>query len=111
MQGKEDIDDPTLDRVLDALQDEDISPELASLVTKTIASLRAHPDISTKAAKEFKLDEAILAFSLKFTNQVHQRWYIEDIPGTKDFVISSCLGKYFKHSYSTMDPYPMVWLV
>jgi hypothetical protein len=42
--------------------------ELASLVTRIIASLRAPPENSTKAVKEFKLDEAILAFSLKFTN-------------------------------------------
>ena len=105
MQGREDIDDATLDRVLDAFQDEDVSPALTSLVTRTIASLRAPPDISTMAAKEFKLDEAILAFSLKFTSRDCQTWYIEDIPGTKDFVVSSCLGKYFKHSYSTTDPY------
>jgi hypothetical protein len=51
MQGREDIDDATLDRVLDAFQDEDVSPELASLVTRTIASLRAPPKIPQRWQK------------------------------------------------------------
>ena len=82
----------------------------------SMITVRAPPNISTLAAKEFSLEDAVLAFGLKFTDRVSGQvgsleWCIEDIPETKDFVCSPCLSKSFKHSRSTVDLYLMVWLV
>ena len=114
-QGKEDVVDATLKRVRDAFLTEDVSPEFSGLVSKKIARLRAPPVISTMAAKEFSLKDAVLAFGLKFTDRVPNqagspRWCVEDIPESKDFVCSPSLGKSFKCSRSTVDPYLMGWL-
>ena len=110
-QEKEDNVDAILDRVLDALRAEDVSPEFVDLVARKIASLRASPDISqdisTMAAKKFSLKEAAFAFGLKLTNSVQVpgqvgslKWCIEDIPETNNFVCSPCLGKSFQLPFS-----------
>ena len=70
------------------------------------------------AAEEFSLDEAVVAFGLEFSEGLVQipipgeslKWRIEDIPWTKDFVLTPCLRKSFKHPRSIMDPRLMVWL-
>ena len=73
---------------------------------------------SVIAAKEFTLEKAKKALGLKIEELVQVAgqsesltWRIQDIPETKDFVPTRFLGKSFKHSYSTVDPYLMVSLV
>jgi hypothetical protein len=113
----EDKLDAFFDRVLDALPAEGVSPEFAGKFANLKGSL-INPDVSTMAATEFSLEEAVAAFGLESSERLvrfripgePRKWRIEDIPEMKDFVLTPCLSKSFKHSRSTVDPSPMVWL-
>jgi len=103
---EEDILDAFFDQVLDAFRAEDVPSESA----RKLANLRAlllDPKVSTMAATEFTIDEAVFAFGLEFSGGlVHLpidigeslKWRIEDIPQTKGFVLTPGLRKSFKHS-------------
>jgi hypothetical protein len=63
--------DAFFDRVLDAFRAEGAHPEFA----RKLASLRAplfNPDVSTMAAEEFSLDEAVVASGSEFSEELVQ---------------------------------------
>jgi hypothetical protein len=102
-------------RVLNAFCAEDVPRE----ATQKLANLRDplfKPGVPTMAATEVQIDQAIFAFGLvpigigtdEIVGEIPDegeslKWRIEDIPETKDFVLSHCLRKSFD-SCSTMDP-------
>jgi hypothetical protein len=110
--------DAVFDLILDALRAQGEPPE----ITRKIASLKApilKPRVPTLAAKDFDIGDAVYAFGLKYRDRpvrtrgglpTFPKWRIEDIPETKEFVVTPCLGRSFKHSLSTVDPSLMVWL-
>ncbi len=108
------------DRVLRAFRAEDVPRESTRKLAKLKDTL-LKPGVPTKGATEFRIEQAIFAFGLvpvgvdevvdKLPNVGESlKWPIEDIPETKDFIISPCLRKSLKHSRSTVDPSLMVWL-
>ena len=92
------------DQILDAFSAEDVPQEyvqkLAGLKNRLL-----NPSVPTKAAKDFCMKEAVLAFGLLPTgfDEVVDRapdeeegsikWKIEEIPETKGFVVSSFMRK------------------
>lgn len=69
-QHEKEVINATLDRVMGALQDEDVPQELAQRLQNKITGLKFPPKISTMVVKDFTLDKAIFAFGLKVTNQI-----------------------------------------
>ena len=73
----------------------------------------------TDAAKDFSIEQAVVAFGLKLdseeSGQVSNesgevgspKWPIEDIPETKGFVLTPYMSKSFKALLSNADPYLM----
>jgi hypothetical protein len=64
-------------------------------------------------AKDFNIDKAVYAFGgLEFRSKLIKvpggvgfpQWCIQDIPETKEFVLTPRLCKSFKHPLSIMDP-------
>ena len=95
--------DVTLDQVLALIRSENVSNQR---LTEKINRLRVSDEISTMAAEDFSLEDAIFAYDLNLTRRARLlesvKWPIQDIAGTQDFPLSQCLREFFKSPLRTI---------
>jgi hypothetical protein len=103
---KKETPDGLFDQILDALCAEGVPLETTRKLAKLKAPILSPPIPTMVEAKDFNIDEAVCAFGLEFRSELIKvpggvglpQWRIQDIPETKEFVLTLRLRTSGKNS-------------